>query len=345
MIVIDSYLDTLFAPYPDTPRLREARTELRTMMEDKQDGLVEDGLTESQAVGRVIAEFGSLEEVATVLGIDAELGRTPAAPAGPAAPELGIVRARQYADTVHRTQWLPAAGMALFVLCATPLLLLIAATATPSGGRPAAWAIAVGITAVLVLVSLGILLMMVHDAHLKDYEDIDGGDFSLTAEVHDFATRLRREHHRTSTVGQGVAIMLWILCALPTILLALLGSGESFAVLYGVCLTLAMVAAGLVIMTRTEWSDTVTSALLQEADEEEDDPEHSTHPAVRAVAAVYWPVMAAIYLAWSFLGEAWSTSWVLWPVAGALYAGLSSLSVALRREEEAPKPRPGVRRT
>ena len=32
--VIDSYLDTLFAPYPDSPRLREARAELRTMMED-----------------------------------------------------------------------------------------------------------------------------------------------------------------------------------------------------------------------------------------------------------------------------------------------------------------------
>ena len=61
MNVIDSYLDTLFAPYPDTPRLREARAELRTMMEDQQDGLMEEGLTESQAVGRVIAEFGSLE--------------------------------------------------------------------------------------------------------------------------------------------------------------------------------------------------------------------------------------------------------------------------------------------
>lgn len=40
MSVIDSYLDTLFAPYPDTPRLREARTELRTMMENQLDGLM-----------------------------------------------------------------------------------------------------------------------------------------------------------------------------------------------------------------------------------------------------------------------------------------------------------------
>ena len=53
MNVIDSYLDTLFSPYPDTARLREARRELRAMMEDQQQGLLADGLTESQAVGRV----------------------------------------------------------------------------------------------------------------------------------------------------------------------------------------------------------------------------------------------------------------------------------------------------
>lgn len=104
MNVIDSYLDTLFAPYPETPRLREARTELRAMMEDTQQGLLEDGLSESQAVGRVIAEFGTLEEVAPVLGIDAELGRPGAVPAGPTAPVLELPRAREYVETVHRTQ-------------------------------------------------------------------------------------------------------------------------------------------------------------------------------------------------------------------------------------------------
>lgn len=56
------------------------------MMEDKLQGLLDDGLTESQAVGRVIAEFGTLEEAAPVLGIDTELGRTPSVDPLPAAP-------------------------------------------------------------------------------------------------------------------------------------------------------------------------------------------------------------------------------------------------------------------
>ena len=338
MNVIDSYLDTLFAPYPDSPRLREARAELRTMMEDQQDGLIAEGLTESQAVGRVIAEFGSLEEVAPVLGIDAELGRGAAAPAPPQYPVLEVDRARAYVEAVHRSQWLPAAGLTLYVLCAAPLLLLIAATGS-SQGDPANWAIAVGISAVLVMVALGTVLMIIRDARLKDYEDLDSGEFTLTAPVRAFAQSVWDENRRTTIAAEAVAIMLWILCALPTILLALLGGKNSLAVLYGVCLTLAMVAIGLAVTTRAGWSASASSTLLQEEDEEDEDPEYSTNPVVRAIAAVYWPVMAAIYLAWSFLTGDWHISWVLWPVAGVLYAGLSGLSVALRSEDDSTSAR------
>lgn len=339
MNVIDSYLDTLFAPYPDSPRLHEARSELRTMMEDTQDGLMAEGLTESQAVGRVIAEFGTLEEVAPVLGIDTELGSSPGGAAADRAPRLDVSRAREYVEAVHRSQWLLATGTALFVLCAIPLLLLIAVSAGPDGD-PAAWAIAVGISSVLIMVPTGLVLLIVRDARLKDFEDIDQRAVTPTAEVRRFATETRRAHRRRATVGSAVAIVLWILSALPVILLALLGGEDSFAPLYGVCLTLVIVAAGIAIMTRTGWSDSAAGTLLQE--EQDDDAVRSTNPAVRAVAAVFWPVIAAIYLAWSFLTGDWGISWVLWPVAGLLYAGLAALGAALRRDERDSRPRVGV---
>ena len=108
-------------------------------------------------MGRVIAEFGSLEEVAPVLGIDAELGRGAAAPAPPQYPVLEVDRARAYVEAVHRSQWLPAAGL--------PVRALRGAAAAAHRrhrlpqGDPANWAIAVGISAVLVMVALGTVLM------------------------------------------------------------------------------------------------------------------------------------------------------------------------------------------
>jgi hypothetical protein len=333
--VIDSYLDTLFAPYPDSPRLREARAELRTMMEDAQDGLMEEGLTESQAVGRVIAEFGTLEEVAPVLGIDAELGRSPAA-SGPPSAVLDLDRARRYAEAVRGTQWMIALAVPLFVLCAVPLLVLIAVGADAQG-VPANWAVATGIGAVLVLVTIGVLLLVARDALMKDFEDVDGGEFTAHPEVRRWAQELEREHRSTSTLAGAAAIVLWILCALPTILAAFIVGENSSDVLYGVSLSLVMVAVGLAVMIRGTWAGSAAGTLLQEDDADDENPERSTSPAIRAVAAVYWPVVVATYLAWSFLFGQWQISWVIWPVAGVLYAGLSSLSVALRRGEPATR--------
>lgn len=212
-----------------------------------------------------------------------------------------------------------------------PLLLLIAATSDASG-EPAGWAIATGIAAVLVMVVAG-LLLMVRDLRLKEYEDIDEGEFVLGPQVRSFAEQLVRDRRRTVGIASATAILLWILCALPVVLVSLLSESDSFAPLFGVSLTLVMVAAGLAIKTGAGWSDTATGKLLQEPDEDRDDPEHSDSLVIRAIAAVYWPVMAAIYLAWSFLTGDWEISWVIWPVAGVLYAGLSSLNVALRRED------------
>ena len=69
MDTIDTFLDAMFAPYPSTPRLLEAKGELRAMMEDAYADAVGRGKTHNEAVGQVITDFGNLEELAPVLGI------------------------------------------------------------------------------------------------------------------------------------------------------------------------------------------------------------------------------------------------------------------------------------
>lgn len=70
METIRNYLNAMFAGLPDTPEVRRAYIELAAMMEDKYTELMEEGLSENEAVGRVISEFGNLEELAQTLGIE-----------------------------------------------------------------------------------------------------------------------------------------------------------------------------------------------------------------------------------------------------------------------------------
>ena len=164
MDTIDTFLDAMFAPYPATPRLLEARGELRAMMEDAYADAVGRGKTHNEAVGQVITDFGNLEELAPALGIlpDIRSARTDVTDAGAsgaatgssAAPEAGadmgsstapetgaaplpqqeapagypvvtLPDAQALAEARRRTGRLLSRGVALFVLAPIPLLTAI----------------------------------------------------------------------------------------------------------------------------------------------------------------------------------------------------------------------------
>ena len=59
MDAIDTFLDAMFAPYPATPRLLEAKGELHAMMEDAYTDAISKGKTHNEAVGRVLTGSGA----------------------------------------------------------------------------------------------------------------------------------------------------------------------------------------------------------------------------------------------------------------------------------------------
>ena len=70
METLKNYLDTMFAVLPDTDEVRQAKVELFQMMEDRYSDLISEGKSENEAVGAVITEFGSIDEIAKALGLD-----------------------------------------------------------------------------------------------------------------------------------------------------------------------------------------------------------------------------------------------------------------------------------
>lgn len=69
MEAIREYLSNMFMNLPETPQVLRAKAELMEMMEDKYEELIAEGMSEKEAVGTVISEFGNLDELAEELGI------------------------------------------------------------------------------------------------------------------------------------------------------------------------------------------------------------------------------------------------------------------------------------
>ena len=47
---------------------------------------------------------------------------------------------------------------------------------------------------------------------------------------------------------------------------------------------------------------------------------------------IYWALVTAGYLAWSFLTNGWDRTWIVWPVAAVAYGAVYGIIKALRHK-------------
>lgn len=354
MNVISTYLDTMFTPYPQSPRMLEAKAELSAMMEDAYQGLVAKGVSHNEAVGKVITDFGNLDELAPVLGISGEiapqnvLGAAPisglpasglpatsaqaipgapgasATPATPQHPPITLQEAQSLAAAQHRTRFRHSIAVALFVIAAIPLIVLPSAAQAglvPLSQNAAAM---VGLLFLLVLVASGVMLIIGLSREFSSFSRLREGNFSRNPVVTGWAEDLVQQNERGRITALQISVMCWVFSPAPVLLFSLIPTEsplQGFWSVVGVAGTLVMVATGLLILLPATWANTVYETLTKSnAHAGSKDDERSL---VGVIAAFYWPITTAIFLAWSFIGDAWGQSWIIWPIAGVLFGALA----------------------
>ena len=353
MNVITAYLETMFSTYPQTPRLLEAKTELQTMMEDAYTALITEGHSENEAVGRVITEFGNLDELAPVLGITNDISPAPAGagneavvpgvagehsattaePQRPRHPAVTPEEAKGFAEAHRRTRFRTATAIVLFILAAIPIVLLPSAAADGLVDLSAGIASGIGILVLFVVVAIGIIMIIGVGKEFTPYRNIRKGKFSRNPSVTRWAEEFAQQHERGRSTALQFAIVCWVLSPVPVLLFTLMLQGHEhhdFLTMVGVAGTLVLVAIGLLILLPAAWAhsaaETLTAAGGSAASGQHDDGDRSI---VSVIASIYWPVIVVIFLAWSFIGDAWGRSWIIWPIAGVLFGAIAAGSGAI----------------
>lgn len=337
MNVIIAYLDTMFSTYPQTPRLLEAKAELQGMMEDAYTSLIAEGRSENEAVGQVIRDFGNLEEVAPVLGISSDIHPAEPLPvARESAPRHAVVtleEAQGYSAAQERIRFRVATAIMLFILA--PAAIIALPVAAQAGVVPLAQtaAVFIGLLVLFAFAATGVALILTTARETAPYRHLAEGRFTANPVVTRWAEALAEEHERGRIRGLQIAVALFIFAPLPLIAFALFledSPQRSFWTIIGVVLVLALVATGIRILLPRAWAHSAAERLRhgsgRPAGAPDDDAERGI---IGVIAAFYWPLLTLIYLAWSFLGSAWSISWILWPIGALLFAALSAGSGAI----------------
>lgn len=256
-------------------------------------------------------------------------------------PTVTMAQAKNYADTMRRTRWLLGAGVAIIVLGAMPLIALTTASQSPYFPLSENIGTAIGFVVLLPMVALGVGLLVWRGQQLSPFRAIIDHKAVVPPPVQQWAESLRATNASSHAVALVTAIAVWVLSALPIMVAGIytdpMTQDQADPLIgAGLAATMTLVAVGLLVYLPAAWARSASSVLIAGSPEalaqtqDEGEWGENRYPAgIRAIFAGYWPIMVAIYLAWSFIGDAWGTSWIIWPVAGVTYGAFAAIASAI----------------
>ena len=149
--------------------------------------------------------------------------------------------------------------------------------------------------------------------------------YGVTGMVKDRKEKFQPVHTRYMMTG----IMLCIASTIPLFISLVFGNGENFLQVVGIASILLLAAIGVMLIIRVSIIWGSYQQLLEEGDYTRENKE--SNGKIGLISGAYWCVIAAAYLAWSFIGDSWKISWVIWPVAGVLFGAVIGITKALRK--------------
>ena len=225
-----------------------------------------------------------------------------------------------------------AVGVLLCILSPIVMILLGGAQETGRIALSEAQAMGLGLSVLFVLVGCAVALFVTSGLRSSQFEYLEKEPIDTLYGV-DGMVRERREKFRPIFSRQlTIGIVLCVVAVMPLFLsLFLFGEDESFFHIIAICLLLAIVAVGVLLIVRASIVWDSFQQLLEEGDYDREnklaDKKYS------AIAGCYWMVITAGFLAWGFITGRWDRCWIVWPIAGVLFGALWGVLRSLQKKE------------
>ncbi|MDO4859912.1 MAG: helix-turn-helix domain-containing protein [Bacillota bacterium] len=185
----------------------------------------------------------------------------------------------------------------------------------------------IGITVLLLLIAAAVGIFVTSGMALSRFDYLEKNRIETEYGVSGMVRRMKEEHMPYYTRDVVIGVILFIVSVIPLIGVSLaFGDGSvpaplisgtgSVTGLISICtgLLLVLVAIGVKLIVKTSTIKGGMDKLLEEGDYTPIEKKVSRYD------GIYWTIITAAYLAYSFITMDWGRSWIIWPVAGVLFA-------------------------
>ncbi len=253
-------------------------------------------------------------------------------------PQISLSDATRFLDAAKQYSHRMGIGAMLCVL--SPVLLILLCGAAEERRIPFSEnrAAAVGLCALLILITAAVILFVLSNIQMEQYKPRaarrgrhatvwDSNAFELAYGVSGILREQNQSFRNRYPFQMAAGAALCILSSIPLLLGGALGA-EDFILISETALLLVIIAFACYLLVSASLYRDSLDRLLQEGNFRPENREKAQRE--ERLGSIYWPVVTAIYLGWSFWTMDWHITWIIWPVAGCLYSGISAAFHALR---------------
>lgn len=242
---------------------------------------------------------------------------------------ISLDEANTYMNFVEKASKKIAAGVAVCILSPTLLILLAGLTDSRMIDMTEEMAAGMGVAALLLMIAGAVANFIMTGLQLEKYEYLEKEALSLQYGVAGIVEVKKEKFDASYKQCIAIGVSLCI-CSVIPLMIAAAFDATDIVYIYCIDILLILVAFAVYLFV---WAGMINGSyqkLLEEGDYTRE--KKAAAKKVEAVSFIYWSIITAIYLGYSFYTFNWHSSWIIWPCAGVLYGALLGVMTLIQRK-------------
>lgn len=249
--------------------------------------------------------------------------------------QLSQASIQAFLSARRRSSTLIATGVMLCIFSPIVLLVLISLTRLDILTTSINFATGTGVIVLLVFIAAAVALFIAGNRWLKVNENYEYEDCNLSEELRKQILKSSNDYETQHMVFKIMGITFCIVSAIPLMSGALfigsLSNSRLDDLMTGLsAITVLLVGVGVFFLVKSNIIHDSFNIILQLDDYTSE--KKAGKKLIEKYATIYWMTISFVYLAYSFMSNNWSQSWMIWSLAGIAY-GIFEAILSLKKKK------------
>ena len=218
----------------------------------------------------------------------------------------------------------------MYIISPVSVIFLSKFSERMEAGSAAGNMVMAGIIIMLIIIAAATALVVYGAFRTSTYEYFENEIFETDSETGEMVKNKKEGYRKIYVRNMVAGISLCILAAIPLFAANIMGDGPLKSIMAAAVLIIVGIGVFLIVKGSIMWGS--FDRLLQEGDYSIKEKIENHKNSI--ISDIYWPLVTAVYLIYSFTSGNWGRSWIIWVAASVVYPAIRSSASYVRKNKK-----------